>query len=625
MMPKHPALYGTWRSPISPKLVGARVRFHDVQWAGDALVWHETRGTASALFSQQDGQAPRDISGELIGRGKLAYGGGELGTHDALVLFVGRDGRLYRTSVQGGTPRAVTPAFGGMACPTPDPTGTRAVYAHTYEDSDCLALADLSGAQWPRKLFAGSDFVMNPVWSPDGMRLAFIAYDMPAMPWDSTRLLLLTLTPDGVPHALSTLAGAEGDCAITQPAFSPDGRTLSYLSDKGGMAALMLHDLESGQTRAITPDDGDYSGPGWLAGLRYYAWLPDSRQVVVRRSDRAHHTLWRIDTQTGQHTALLPDAGYTYFEQMCARASDGRIACIASASDRPHEVISFSPDSGEVTVHARSVQTVFEAGALSIAQPITWQGADGETVHGLYYPPASTRFESEGLPPLIVHVHGGPTSQAVMRFEPELQYWATRGYAVLAVNFRGSTGYGRAYMQRLYGDWGGVDVQDAVSGADALAARGWVDRSKCVIYGGSSGGYAVLRALTVHQGQFCAGVNLYGVADQFALVRDTHKFERAYSDMLLGKLPQAAALYRERSPLLFADRIRDPLIIFQGSDDTVVPQNQSDAMVRAIRAAGTPVEYHVYAGEGHGFRKPETVEHYLNAAREFLERVVVYR
>lgn len=623
-MTKTPALYGTWPSPVSPKLVASRLRFDDVQWAGESLVWMEGRGAGNVILSQAPGDAPREISGELAGRGRVAYGGGSFGVSAESVLFVGRDGRIYRVPVGGGSARPVTPGFGGASGPVFSPDGTRAAYIHTYEDTDGLALADLTGADWPRKLHYASDFAMNPVWSPDGKSIAWVAYDAPNMPWDGSRLLLLTFQSDGS-HTVETLDDGGDRYAVVQPCFSPDGKTLAYISDESGWGHVTLLDLATRQKRAVTSGDADYGGPAWVAGLRYVAWLPDSRHLIARRSEQARHTLWLIDTQTGAQTALLADAGYTYFDYLSVRASDGRVACVASATDKPHEIISFYPAPGApLTIHARSVQASFAPGALSVAEPMQWQGTDGETVHGLYYPPTSARFTSDGLPPLIVHVHGGPTSQAFMRFEPDLQFWATRGYAVMALNFRGSTGYGRAYMQRMYGDWGGCDVDDTVSAVKYLAGRGLIDPAKAVIYGGSSGGYSVLRALTLHPGTFRAGINLYGVADQFALVRDTHKFERFYSDKLLGKLPGAAALYRERSPLFFADQIRDALAVFQGADDTVVPQNQSDAMVAAIRANGVEVAYHVYAGEGHGFRQPDNIVHYLTTAQAFLERVVVY-
>nr|MCU0477089.1 hypothetical protein [Anaerolineae bacterium] len=345
------ALYGTWHSPVTAALVAHRLRFNDVQWVGEALVWHESRGAANALMAQRLGQAPRELGGDKVGRGKIAYGGGDFAGHpDGTLYFIGRDGRIYRTTVDGAPARAITPAFGGAASPVPSPDGRWVAYTHAYEDIDALALVELGGG-WPRKLDDRADFAQNPVWSPDGACIAWVAYDMPNMPWDGTRLMLHTLANGQT----EVLAGEAQAYAIAQPSFSPDGKTLAYLSDESGFGHLM-----------------------------------DSRHVVVRRSVQARHSLWLIDTQTGHETPLLAGAGYTYYEQIAVRASDGRVACIASATDTPHEVISFYPVAGApVTVHARSVQAVFAAGALSVAEPIHWEGTDGETVHGLYYPPAS--------------------------------------------------------------------------------------------------------------------------------------------------------------------------------------------------------------------------------------------
>jgi dipeptidyl aminopeptidase/acylaminoacyl peptidase len=352
--------------------------------------------------------------------------------------------------------------------------------------------------------------------------------------------------------------------------------------------------------------------------------MPDGRHILARRNQLGLHTLWLIDSESGKSRQILSDAPYTSYDQLAVRVSDGRVACIASSTIRAAELITFTIDVPEIRVHSRTFDTVFQPNALSTAQAVSWESLDGAQVYGLYYPPASANFDCEGLPPLIVYMHGGPTSQRWMRFEPDMQYWATRGYAVLAVNFRGSTGYGREYMQALDGRWGEIDLMDAVSAADQMGNRGLADRAKCIIMGGSSGGYNVLQALVSYPGAFAAGVCLYGISDQFALVRDTHKFEAHYSDTLLGKLPEAADLYRERSPLLHVERINDPLIVFQGQDDTVVPQNQSDDMVAALRARGVAVEYHVYEGEGHGFRKAETISHYLNSTQAFLERTIIY-
>jgi dipeptidyl aminopeptidase/acylaminoacyl peptidase len=249
---------------------------------------------------------------------------------------------------------------------------------------------------------------------------------------------------------------------------------------------------------------------------------------------------------------------------------------------------------------------------------------DGGTVYGLYYPPHNPHFSGLGKPPLIVRVHGGPTSQARAAFNATAQFFATRGYAFLEVNHRGSTGYGRAYWEALKGKWGIYDVQDSICGARFLAEQGWVDETRRVIMGGSAGGFTVLQALVDFPGFFKAGICLYGVTNQFSLVAVTHKFEARYSDSLLGSLPEAAEVYRARSPLFHADKIQDPLILFQGEEDTAVPRAQSDAIVALLRQRGVPHEYHLYPGEGHGFLKTQTIEHLYTTADRFLRQYVIF-
>ncbi len=249
---------------------------------------------------------------------------------------------------------------------------------------------------------------------------------------------------------------------------------------------------------------------------------------------------------------------------------------------------------------------------------------DGGNVHGLFYPPVNPAFEGSGVPPLIVRVHGGPTSQAFNAFNSQAQFFTSRGYAVLDVNYRGSTGYGREYRNLLRGSWGIYDVQDAVSGAGYLADQNRADRARLVIIGGSAGGFTVLKALEDFPGFFKAGICLFGVSNQFTLAAETHKFEAHYSDTLLGPLPEAAQIYRERSPIFFVNKIQDPIAIFQGEIDTVVPRKQSDEVVASLQRRGVEHVYHVYPGEGHGFRKAETIEHFYQAVDQFLRQYVIF-
>ncbi len=297
---------------------------------------------------------------------------------------------------------------------------------------------------------------------------------------------------------------------------------------------------------------------------------------------------------------------------------------VASGDRTPPRVITYQPGQG-VQVIQRGTPEDVSSEAYSPVEAISWQSLDGETAYGLFYPAHNPRFKGPGgNPPLIVSIHGGPTSQARASFNPRAQFFATRGYAVLEVNYRGSTGYGREYWRALNGNWGIYDVEDAVSGARHLASIGKADGERLVIMGGSAGGFTVLQALEDYPGTFRAGVCAYGVANQFTLVADTHKFEERYSDSLLGPLPEAADLYRERSPLFHSEKIQDAIIVFQGEEDQVVPQAQSDEIVASLERQGVPHEYHLYPGEGHGFRKTETIENYYQAVVRFLQQHVIY-
>jgi dipeptidyl aminopeptidase/acylaminoacyl peptidase len=275
-------------------------------------------------------------------------------------------------------------------------------------------------------------------------------------------------------------------------------------------------------------------------------------------------------------------------------------------------------------VVARSSGETIPAAMLARCEAISWPSAGGATAHGLLYRPASDEFEGIGRPPLIVSVHGGPTSHVRAGYRGEAQFLATRGYAVLYVNYRGSTGYGREYMLELRGNWGICDVEDSVSGARHLVETGAVDPERLVIMGGSAGGFTVLQTMVDQPEVFTAGVSLFGVSDQFHLAAETHKFESRYTDSLIGPLPEAAALYRERSPGFHAAKIRRPLAVFQGDIDRVVPKAQSDLVVEALRRSGTPHVYHVYQDEGHGWRKRETIEHYYTALDQFLKKYVLF-
>ena len=620
--------YGLWDSPISPISVGRSITLTDVGWDSDgSLVWREGRSDRGVLVvMSEEGQAPRDLNSELSVRAKVGYGGGDFCTGHGQVFFVeAESGRIYGQPTRVGPAQVVTPAFGSAATPCLSPDGRWLLYVHSYEGIDRIALVASDGSTWPAQLVSGEDFYMQPRWHPDGRQVAWIAWNHPNMPWDGTYLRQgrLEFPPGRLPHIseTSTIAGDE-TTSIFQPEYSPDGRWLAYISDESSWWQLYVYDLETGEHRQLTHEPAEHGQPAWIQGLRTYAFSPDSKSIFFIRNDAGFNSLWKMDVATGQAQQVPLDPGYTCLEQIVV-SPEGRLALVASGAATPARVIVINPNT-QVQVMGRTTSEEIDPGAYSPAEKIEWQGMDGKTVYGLFYHAHNPRFQGNGLPPLIIDVHGGPTSQVKATFLPRAQFFTSRGYAVLEVNYRGSTGYGREYRNMLRGNWGIYDVQDSVSGARHLAHQKWIDGERVVIMGGSAGGFTVLKAMEDYPGFFKAGICLYGVSNQFTLVADTHKFEAHYSDLLLGMLPQAADLYRERSPEFFCDQIRDPIAIFQGEDDVVVPRNQSDRVVASLQHRGVPHEYHLYPGEGHGFRKTETIEAFYKAVDNFLKQHVIF-
>ena len=619
--------FGLWPSPLSPDELANSTRLRDVAWDADGrtLVWLEGRGPRGVLVCQEPGAAPRDLNTALSVRAQVGYGGGDFAVSRCHAYFAEHGGRLYRQPLAGGLAQPITPEFGHAASPVPAPTGRHLVYVHTYEDRDTLAIVDVAGCSWPQILAEGADFYMQPAWHPRGDRLAWIEWDHPQMPWDGTRLVLgkLARSRHGLPSLRTTevLAG-DADTAIAQPCFSPDGRYLVYASDERGYSNLWCRDLASGDTRCLYEDANDVATPAWAQGMRAFSWAADSRTLYFVRSENSQRLAYALDFASGAVAKVEALAAYTHIEQLAAAPRGKGLACIAAASAIPARIVAGTAT--QVAVRARSASESLAPADLSTPEPVSWASEDAMQVHGLYYPPANRRFTGRGRPPLIVAVHGGPTGQIETGFEGSHQYFATRGWAVLDVDYRGSTGHGRAYMTALRAQWGLLDVTDAISGAQHLVSSGLADPERLVIMGGSAGGYTVLRALTTRSGFFRAGICLYGVANLFTLAADTHKFESRYLDSMIGPLPAAAAVYRNRSPVYAADQLRDPIAIFQGTDDQVVPPAQAEEIVASLRRRNIPHVYHLYEGEGHGWRKPETVRAFYQACEAFLRQHVLF-
>ncbi|MFB6352164.1 MAG: prolyl oligopeptidase family serine peptidase [Bradymonadaceae bacterium] len=617
--------YGLWRSPLTPKSMAGDLSLREVGWAcdGETIVWAESRSGQGVLCARRFDDAQWDITRELEVQG----GVGEFTVYEDTVLFAAADGRLYRTSVDEGWPEPITPEYGSVASPTVSPDGEWVVFVHTDGETDVLAAVDPAGDKWPQKIAEGADFYMHPAWHPAGDRLAWVEWDHPNMPWDETRLQTADVSSaEGHLVVGEPEARAGGDAtSVLQPEFSPDGGRLAYSSDADGWWHLYLQDLESGRASQLTEGEYEMAGPAWVQGIRSFAWAPGGEQVFAVRNDHGRMELVRIGVDGSQETVQAIDE-YEVFRQPTI-SSTGRLATIGSATDTPPRVVTWAPGEEE-RIERRSSSERVTSEQLADIETLSWtvdhEGEEFE-VYGNYYPPTNPEYTAAGDPPAIVMVHGGPTSQRTAEFEGRSQFFATRGFAVLDVNYRGSTGYGREYRDALKGNWGEADVADVVAGAEHLVDQGLADGDKLVVMGGSAGGYTVLQSLVEHPGFFAAGISMYGISNLFTLSMDTHKFEQFYNDSLVGALPEAAETFRERSPLFHAENIEDPVALFQGGEDTVVPREQADKIVESLERRGVPHEYHIYEDEGHGWRQPETIEEFYESTLDFLKQWVLFR
>ncbi len=636
------APFGSWRSPIGPADVarGGRRLGAAAIAADDAVWWLEGRaaeGGRAALMRRAPGGGPEEVTpaGANVRTRVHEYGGGawRLLAPDLVVYVDFADQRLYRLRL-GGEPVAITPPPAEPAAlryadigATPDGETlfcVREVHDGGPEPENQVVCLPLDGSREPRVVAAGRDFYSFPRVSPDGLWLAFTCWDHPNMPWDGTELWV---APVRDPGAARPLAGGR-DEAVFAPAWDSQDR-LRFVSDRDGWWNLHRTVADLGAPDAgedlpaveqLSAERADLGHPQWLFGGSTHVELEDGTLVVVR-TENATERLFALDPRGGAARDLgLP---FTAFGFPVLAARGGKVACAAASPAEEPAVVLVDVAGGEVETVRRAAEEGVDPGLVSEPRAIEFPAADGDTSHGFYYPPANAAFAGPRgeRPPLIVVSHGGPTSHHPPALDTELLFWTSRGFGVVDVNYRGSSGYGRAYREKLRGTWGVVDTEDCVAAARFLAETGEVDGARMTIRGGSAGGYTTLCALVFHD-EFAAGASYYGVGDVEALARDTHKFEARYLDGLIGPHPQRADLYRERSPIHHADRLRAPVILFQGLEDKIVPPNQAETMAAAMVAGGVPHAYLAFEGEQHGFRRAETEIRCLEAELYFYGRML---
>ena len=615
--------YGLWPSPISPLMDGQAVKLIDVQWDSDGrtLVWLERHNARQTLVVKPEGAARYELVEDLEPYGGLGYGGGEFTVQDGLIVYAERGGRLVRRRIGHDLPHPITPAFGRTASPRISLDGHQVLYCWSDGQTDALALVDSEGKDWPVKLKSHSGFFMQPAWHPVDNKLAWIEWDHPHMPWDETRLMYATISAIGFLDEVTPLVSGPGK-VICQPEFSPNGNWLSSIESNGEWEDLVLTHLPDLQRHGLVHGEGFHLClPAWVQGLRSYGWSSDSRRIYYLRNFGGQASLWVVDIESGQ-SRQIPITPYTWVKQLSVSPAGEQVAFIASAPGLPDRVVRW--DGERLHVEARSQPEALGPEWFAEPQPFHWPTADGTTVHGLFFPPTHPSVKGEGTPPCILHIHGGPSSLDPQNFDPEVAYFTSRGYALARVNYRGSSGYGRSYLRALYSHWGEYEVEDAAGAARALIDQGLVDPAKLIIMGGSAGGYTVLNALIRYPQLFKAGVAKYPVSNLFTIDLDTHKFEAHYTAELVGQLPRDAQRFQDWSPIFHVDQIRAPLALFQGDSDTAVPPTQAEEMVTALKASGVPHLYKLYPGEGHGFRKTETIVDYYQSTERFLQQYVLF-
>ncbi|MBT8127627.1 MAG: DUF829 domain-containing protein [Gammaproteobacteria bacterium] len=626
-MPKSTAPYGSWKSPITSQLIASQtVALDQVRIFNGSLYWLERRPeeagrTVVVRFS-------RNTRSDMLpppfnARSRVhEYGGGVYCVCQPGVFFVNdADQDIYRV-IDDRIERITLTEHMRFADLSYDAERERILCicedhgVSSKEPANSLAAVDIQSGEI-MILHSGYDFYSNPRASHDGTRLAWLCWNHPNMPWDGTQLWLGRIDADGLLAHAEHVAG-DSTISIFQPEWSADNR-LYFVTDESGWWNLAR--LEQRQTVAVTNIESEFGLPQWVFGQTTYAFCEHNKIICSRISDGSGQ-LSLIDLDTFELTDI--EIPLTTFDSICA---DNGTAGIIAASKRDFsQVIKLDSARLETQTLVRSCDIAIDDAYLSTGQNFWLETRHADKIHAIYYAPANKDYQApaEQLAPLIVLCHGGPTGAAHASLDIRKQYWTSRGFAIVDVNYSGSTGYGRDYRERLKDNWGVRDVEDICDAAKFFASKGIVDASRLIVKGSSAGGYTVLAALTFHD-TFSCGASYYGISDLETLCADTHKFEARYTEQLIGRYPEQQSIYRQRSPIHHVDQLSCPIIFFQGLEDRVVPPSQAEKMVSALKNKGIPVCYVPFENEQHGFRQAVSIKSALDAELYFYSVIFGFR
>jgi dipeptidyl aminopeptidase/acylaminoacyl peptidase len=621
--------YGSWKSPITSDLIVAgTIGLGEIVLDGEDIYWIESRpseGGRSVIVRRSPDETVTGLTPPGFNTRTTVheYGGGAYFVDNGVVYFSNfTDQRLYRQE-GGSSPQPITSAEKMRYADGVIDRRRNLIYCvredHTSGSRDSintLVKVDAGGDTGGEVILSGNDFYSSPRLSEDGNRLAWLTWNHPNMPWDGTELWVGELDGAGRIIRSDLVAGGKTE-SIFQPEWSPGG-VLHFVSDRTGW--WNIYRIVDGRIEPLVETRAEFGAPQWVFRMSAYAFESEDR-IVCTYCDRGNWQLASLDTATRK----LEPIDVPYTEITSLRAAPGRAIFCGGSPTEPTSVVCVDLGTREPRMLRQSSSVEVDAGYLSIPQAIEFPTEHNLTAHAFFYPPTNHNYEAPDAerPPLIVISHGGPTSASTTTLKLSIQYWTSRGFGLLDVNYGGSTGYGRAYRERLNGQWGVVDVDDCANGARYLVERGEADGNRLIIRGGSAGGYTTLAALTFRD-LFKAGASYYGISDIELLEQDCHKFESRYNDSLVGPYPERKDVYWERSPIHFTDRLSCPLILFQGLEDKVVPPNQAEMMYEAALKKGLPVAYVAFEGEQHGFRKAENIKRSLDGELYFYSKVFAF-
>ena len=625
------ASYGSWQSPITSDLiVSETVRLSDIVLDGRDVFWLEMRpsegGRNVIVRCRPDGRLTDITASDFNVRTRVhEYGGRSFAVDGANVYFSNfSDQHIYLQKpnfdpapITSGTGRRfadiiVDRGHERLICVCEDHSDQQAEPKNSLIRLD-LQDAGETGSRSMKILVSGSDFYASPCLSPDGSQLAWLSWNHPNMPWDGTELWVGLLGQDGALQNVEKVAGGT-DESIFQPQWSPDG-TLYFVSDRTGW--WNIYRREDNQIKPVLLMEAEFGMPQWLFGMSTYAF-ESAQHLICAYTQKGKWRLADINLTTDEFKVIATP----YTDIAYLRATPGLAVFVGGAATEPTSIVRLDLTTHSPDILRRSSQVDIDAGFISAPQTVEFSTAQGQTAHAFFYAPQNNNYQApdQDRAPLVVISHGGPTASATQSLNLAIQYWTSRGMAVLDVNYGGSTGYGRTYRQRLTGRWGIVDTEDCVNAAKYAVENFGIDRARLIIRGSSAGGYTTLCALVFHA-TFQAGASYYGVSDLEALAQETHKFESRYLDKLIGPYPERKDLYVARSPIHHAARLACPIIFFQGLEDQVVPPGQAEMMVAILKDKKLPVAYITFEKEQHGFRMAQNIKRALDAELYFYSRI----